>query len=203
MTLALGRRPRAIPRLEGAVAGDGARAPTADFTVALLTGGDDRSYALGLATALAGSGICVEFIGSDKLDAPEFRTNPLIRFLNLRGDQTESAGAFEKVMRLSRYYARLMLYSVRARPRLFHILWNNKFEIFDRTLLMAYYRLCGRRIVFTAHNVNAAARDGRDNWLNRFSLTIQYRLSDHIFVHTEKMKAELCASFSVSGDKSA
>ena len=46
-----------------------------------------------------------------------------------------------------------------AKPRVFHILWNNKFELFDRTLLMLYYRLLGRRVVLTAHNVNAAKRD--------------------------------------------
>ena len=53
----------------------------------LLTGGDDRSYALGLTSALAAEGVHVEFVGSDKLDAPELHTSPLIEFLNLRGDQ--------------------------------------------------------------------------------------------------------------------
>ena len=71
-----------------------------------------------------------------------------------------------------------------AQPKIFHILWNNKFEFFDRTLLMLYYKLLGKKIVFTAHNVNIRKRDGNDSWLNRFSLKIQYQLVDHIFVHT-------------------
>ncbi len=58
---------------------------TALFRICLLTGGDDRSYALGMACALAGQGISVDFIGSDKLDAPELHRTPLIAFLNLRG----------------------------------------------------------------------------------------------------------------------
>ena len=89
-----------------------------------------------------------------------------------------------KAVRLSTYYLRLLKYAVVAKPRIFHILWNNKFELFDRTLLMLYYRLLGRRVVLTAHNVNAAKRDGRDSLLNRLTLWVQYRLSDHIFVHT-------------------
>ena len=57
-------------------------------------------------------------------------------------------------------------------------------------LLMLYYKLLGKRIVFTAHNVNAGKRDSNDSWLNRLSLKVQYNLSDHLFVHTEGMKSE-------------
>lgn len=169
----------------------------ATIGVGLLTGGDDRSYALGLACALAAHGVFVDFVGSDKLNAPELHGDPMIRFLNLRGDQSEDAPLQRKVVRLLRYYLRLIHYAARARPRILHILWNNKFELFDRTLLMLYYRLCGHKIVLTAHNVNAARRDGRDSMLNRLTLRAQYHLAQHVFVHTEKMKAELCQEFGV------
>jgi hypothetical protein len=33
---------------------------------------------------------------------------------------------------------------------------------------MLYYRSLGKKIVFTAHNVNAGKRDQNDSWLNRF-----------------------------------
>ena len=42
---------------------------------------------------------------------------------------------------------------------------------------MLYYKLLGKQIVFTAHNVNAGKRDGNDSVLNRLSLKIQYRLA--------------------------
>lgn len=170
---------------------------TADLHVGLLTGGDDRSYALGLTSSLVAQGVQVDFIGSDNLDAPELHRTPLVTFLNLRGDQREDVGFVRKGVRLSAYYLRLLKYAVVAKPRIFHILWNNKFELFDRTLLMLYYRLLGRRVVLTAHNVNAARRDGRDSVLNRLTLWVQYRLSDHIFVHTRTMKEELQAKFEV------
>ena len=41
------------------------------------------------------------------------------------------------------YYARLVRYSVAAKPKVFHILWKNKFEFLDRTILMLYYKRGG------------------------------------------------------------
>ena len=38
-------------------------------------------------------------------------------------------------------------------------------------------------------------------WLNRISLNIQYRLSDHIFVHTEGMKSEMAPEFGIPESK--
>jgi len=169
--------------------------------VALLTGGDDRPYALGMVSALAGEGVWVDFIGSDKLDAPELHNSPQINFLNLRGDQNENAPLLRKVVRILTYYARLASYVPRSQARIFHLLWNNKFEHFDRTVLMLYYRLFRKRVVFTAHNVNMRKRDGCDSWWNRLSLRVQYRLAHHIFVHTQRMRSELLTYFGVSERK--
>ncbi len=169
--------------------------------IALLTGGGDKPYAVGMAAALTSEGISVDFIGSDDLDVPEVVTNPRVNFLNLRGDQRSAASRMAKVRRVSKYYLRLISYAATAKPKLFHILWNNKFRLFDRTLLMLYYRLLGKKVVFTAHNVNAGKRDSNDSWLNRISLKIQYELCDHIFVHTCPMKSELIAEFRISEGK--
>lgn len=173
----------------------------AAVSVALLTGGGDRPYALGMAASLTSVGINVDFIGSDDLRVPELLHNPRVNFLNLRGDQRAEAGTSAKVVRVLRYYAKLLAYAARAKPKLFHILWNNKFELFDRTLLMLYYRMFGKCVLFTAHNVNKAKRDQNDSWLNRLTLKIQYNLSDHVFVHTEGMKSEMVAAFRVPGEK--
>jgi glycosyltransferase involved in cell wall biosynthesis len=99
------------------------------------------------------------------------------------------------------YYAKLIRYAATAEPKIFHILWNNKFLFFDRTLLTLYYKLLGKRIVLTLHNVNAGRRDSTDSSLNRITLRIQYRLADHTFVHTEKMKVELMEQFGVQGTR--
>ncbi len=177
--------------------------PPVELEVALLTGGFDRPYVFGLTRALLSKGLRLDVIGSDEVDHPEFHATDKLRFLNLRGSQRREARFAEKAWRLLVYYARLIRYTRSAEPEVFHILWNNKFEYFDRTLLMLYYRLLGKKIVFTAHNVNAGKRDSNDSWLNRLTLKIQYRLVDHIFVHTEKMKNELLEDFGVQGRKVA
>lgn len=167
------------------------------ISVSLLTGGSDRPYVFGLTTALRARGITLDLIGSDELDIPEFQSRPGLKFLNLRGSQLSDASFAQKTTRIFIYYLRLVLYAVSAKPKIFHILWNNKFEHFDRTLLMLWYRILGKRIVLTVHNVNTAKRDCKDSLLNRLTLRVQYRLAHHIFVHTEKMKSELIDQFGV------
>jgi glycosyltransferase involved in cell wall biosynthesis len=170
-------------------------------TVALLTGGQDKPYALGLAAALASKGIEMDFIGSDDVNGPELHTTQEIRYLNLRGCQRTDVSVPTKVLRVSKYYARLLAYAVTAKPPVFHILWNDKLEILDRVALTLYYRLLGRRVVFTAHNVNARKRDLKDSFFNRLSLRIQYSLVERIFVHTQRMKEELMTDFAVPATK--
>ena len=169
------------------------------ISVALLTGGGDRPYVFGLATELMSKRAVIDLIGSDFLDSPEFHGKPGLRFLNLRGDQRTDVGLIEKVFRILSYYAQLIVYAATARPRIFHIVWNNKFQTFDRTALMLYYRLLGKKIVLTVHNVNARKRDSKDTAFNRFTLRFQYRLADQIFVHTEPMKQELIDEYGVKG----
>jgi glycosyltransferase involved in cell wall biosynthesis len=169
--------------------------------VTLLTGGGDKPYALGLAAALTSAGVMVDFIGSDDHVVRELLANPRVNFHNLRGAQSPQANRVTKVLRVLNYYFRLICYAAKAKPAIFHILWNNKIEIFDRTLLMLYYKLLGKRLILTAHNVDKSKRDGKRSFLNRFSLRWQYRLSDHIFVHTEKMKTELVTEFGVAKEK--
>jgi D-inositol-3-phosphate glycosyltransferase len=177
------------------------RDPQSAIHVALLTGGGDKPYALGMAAALTSVGIHVDFIGSDDLNAPELLSNRRVNFLNLRGDARVDASPFAKARRVLKYYVKLISYAAIAQPKLFHLLWNNKFELFDRTLLMVYYRMLGKKITFTVHNVNAGKRDLNDSFLNRLSLRIQYNLCHHIFVHTDGMKRELVADFCIPATK--
>ena len=172
--------------------------PQLGVDIGLLTGCQDRPYAFGLAMALISKGISLDVIGSDEIDSPELHTTPNLCFLNFRGSQRNNANFAMKLSKLLDYYSKLVRYAARSKPKVLHILWNNKVEVFDRTILMLYYKVMGKKIAFTAHNVNQARRDAKDSWLNRATLKIQYRLCDHIFVHTQKMKDELCQDFDVA-----
>jgi len=166
---------------------------------ALLTGGKDRPYAFGLAQALAAQNVDLDVVGSDEVDSPEMHDTPRLKFLNLHGSMRPTRLG-KKIARILKCYFRLALYAATARPKVLHILWNNNFEYFDRTLLMLYYRLAGKKIALTAHNVNAGQRDEADSTLNRITLRIQYQLAHHIFVHTDRMKHLLCKDFGVRED---
>jgi len=172
----------------------------APLSIALLTGGQDPHYAIGLGTALIEQNVTLDVIGSDDMNGPEFQGNPHARLHNLHGMQN-SASLAQKIIGILLFYMRLLRYTLTAQPKIFHILWNNKLPVFDRTLIMLLYKLRGKKIVFTAHNVNAGKRDQRDSWLNRITLRCQYALADHIFVHTQKMKDELVEEFGVKPER--
>jgi glycosyltransferase involved in cell wall biosynthesis len=175
--------------------------PANRLSVALLTGGWDKPYALGLTAALVAQGVAVDFLGTPEVDAPELHNNAHIRFVDLQKNARPGGGLGGKALRALIYYWRTIAYAATAKPKVFHILWDTKVLLFDRTILTLIYKLLGKRLAFTAHNVNAGKRDGTDSWLNRFTLKIQYWLVDHIFVHTEKMKTELIANFQVRSEK--
>jgi D-inositol-3-phosphate glycosyltransferase len=170
--------------------------------VALLTGGQDPSYVFGLASALSHRGIHVHVVGNDRVDNVEFHASDRITFVDC-GGMRPNAAFLAKLFQLAAYYVRLIAYVTFAPPKIVHILWNNKAEYFDRTLLTLYYKCLGKKIVLTAHNVNKAKRDASDSALNRLTLRMQYRLTDQIFVHTEKMKGELVQEFGVSAERVA
>src|ERR1700723_231589 len=168
-----------------------------EIKVSLLTGGSDRPYVYGLTNALLSKSARLDIIGSDELNDPEICNKLGVNFLNLRGDQRSGVTFRTKISRITSYYSKLIRYAATAKPRIFHILWNKNFETFDRTLLMIYYKLLGKKVTLTAHNVNIAARDHNDSAFNRLTLRIQYLPADHIFFHTEMMKSELVQAFGV------
>jgi glycosyltransferase involved in cell wall biosynthesis len=170
-------------------------------SVALLTGGYDRPYVIGFTEAFSANGVTFDVIGGDELSLPELLDNPRINFLNLKRDQSRRVSLARKISRLLTYYFRLLVYAASARPKIFHILWNNRWELFDRTILVLFYKTCGRHVVMTVHNVNVRKRDGRDSWLNRLSLKAQYHLVEHLFVHSDTMKRELATDFEVIPSK--
>jgi glycosyltransferase involved in cell wall biosynthesis len=169
--------------------------------VTLLTGGIDKHYACGLGKSLAMLGITVDVIGNTDMDTYEMRSTPNLRLITLYDKPPRHQSLTRKVLMYARVYFRLIRYAATSSARIVHILWNYKFTAFDRTFLLIYYKALGKQLVFTAHNINAAERDGADSPLNRLSLRIQYRLVDHIFVHTEKMKQQLVEAFGIREKK--
>ena len=170
--------------------------------VSLLTGGDaSPHYVLALLSGLASAGVEVDCIGGNSIKDADVLTNKNVCFYNLRGDQNPDAPFTEKVFRILRYYLRLIKYAFVTESEIFHIQWLNRFVHFDRTFLNIYYKCLGKKLVFTAHNINAAQRDKNDNFINRFTLRFMYRIVDHLIVHTDKMKLQLIKDFNIEQNK--
>jgi D-inositol-3-phosphate glycosyltransferase len=170
--------------------------------VALLTGGQDPPYARGLLRELLARGISVACVGSDELTDYHPAGSERLEFHNFVGDQGP-ARVMTKAWRVLRYYGRVLRFAARTDARLFHILWFRKFPWLERTLLNACFKLLGKKLVFTAHNVDDQARDGRrgPRLVDRLSLTFLYRSVDHVFVHTPRMKRELVERFGIAEKK--
>lgn len=169
--------------------------------VALLTGGKDRPYNLGLLEGLVLQGVEVDFIANDDMRDAEISKNSLVNYLNLRGDQKANVNLVKKILRVIKYYCKLIYYAAQSDTKIFHIQWFNKFEYFDRTLLNLYYKVLGKKLVYTAHNINMAKRDGRNTRLNVITLKLLYNMVDHIIVHTKEMKHDLKSEFDVDNKK--
>ena len=174
--------------------------------VSLLTGGGDPTYALPLCSVLTSRGVHVDFIAGDAMANADAVKVESCKYYNLRGDQDPHVAVSTKVVRILAYYYKLIKYSVMTDSRLFHILWPTKiwpsrFVYFDRTILNIVYKILGKEVAYTAHNINEGERDRNDTLLNRITLRFMYKFVDHIFVHTEKMKLQLIRSFHLSDSK--
>jgi glycosyltransferase involved in cell wall biosynthesis len=169
--------------------------------VSLLTGGQDIYYALGLLSGLVLKEINVEFIGNDAMEDAEVTKSQNVIYYNLRRDQSPNAPMKNKIVRVLKYYFKLIKYAAKTDSNCFHILWLNKFTYFDRTLMNVYYKMLGKKLLFTAHDINFRKLVGKDTTINRLTLRFMYKIVDHIIVHTGKMKEELIESFKIRKDK--
>jgi glycosyltransferase involved in cell wall biosynthesis len=61
--------------------------------------------------------------------------------------------------------------------------------------------MLGKKLVFTAHNIDQQERDRESTIINKLSLKILYNVVDHIFVHTKIMKDQLIDKFNISENK--
>lgn len=141
-------------------------------------------------------------VGNEELAAARDVRNGRVEFHNLVGRLDADDGPLGKIWRVLSYYGRIVAFAARTDARLFHMLWFRKFPVVERVVLIGYFKLLGKRLAFTAHNVDDRARDGRRRTLPyRLSLKFLYSSVDHIFVHTPQMKRELVQQFDIAEGK--
>jgi glycosyltransferase involved in cell wall biosynthesis len=170
-------------------------------TIILGGQGGDIYYELGLLQGLVNNGLDVEIIGNNAMGKSEVVKHPRVTFHNFREDQTPSASLVKKFVRIMKFYQRLIWYAMTTKSRIFHIQWLNKFLFFDRIVLNLFYKMCGKKLVFTAHNVDQRERDKGNSLYNRITLKAMYHIYDHVIVHTPKMRDQLIQWFDINPDK--
>jgi D-inositol-3-phosphate glycosyltransferase len=169
--------------------------------VSILNAGQQTDYLYGLVSGLSEiPSLTIEVVDSDS-SIGVIDTFPRTTLFNLRGDNLSPQSLVTKAWSITRYYLRLLWYTANTPSEIFHIQWENSISLFDRTVLILYYKLFRKKLIHTAHNIDKDARDGRTAFHRRISLKIMYHLMDCIIVHTQKMKEELCLFFHVAPQK--
>jgi len=162
----------------------------------ILGSGFQPDYVREVANAYARAGRDVELIGGNMHAASNYE--PGVTFCNLRGNDKSESSRVRELIKLARYYARLLA----------HVASSSSGVVYDvsigrpllRCLLMysAFYVL-GKRIIYTAHNV---LPHDCDTALNRIIYFIIYRVMvDAIIVHGSAIKERIVREFGVDADR--
>lgn len=161
----------------------------------ILASGFQPDYVREVANAHGRLGYAVQVIGGDMHEGQDYHDN--VTLLNLRKNDKRERNPLKEAVKLARYYWRLLtciaytqcdvVYDVSiGRPLL-------------RCLLMyPLFRILGKRIVYTAHNV---LPHDADTVKNRIVYWIVYRLLvDAIVVHGQSIKERIIREFDVDSD---
>lgn len=163
--------------------------------ISIIANGFQSHYIIDLCNNLAEKGVFVDLVGSD-IYKP-FRMHKNINFLNIRGSQDENKNIFDKTVRIVGYYFNLIMYALKTKNCIFHIQWF-RFVIIEGIFLNTFFKVLGKKIVYTAHNILPHDEEGL---LYKVIFNIVYRIADAIIVHTEKVKIELIEAFHVNESK--
>src|SRR6266481_6733090 len=77
---------------------------TRPIEVGLLTGGQDRPYAFGLAMALVARGVCLDVVGNDDVDSPKLHATSAVNFITLHKRRPRNASLLARLLIVFDYY---------------------------------------------------------------------------------------------------
>ena len=126
---------------------------------------------------------------------------PNVKFLNFRGSLNPNVTFTKKMIRNVKYYLKTTIFILSSDAKLVHIQWFNNYFLFESTFLIWLYKIFGKKIIYTAHNVNQGKRDNNNSKLQFLLLQGLYNRVDRIIVHNGFSKRELAHDFNISEDK--
>lgn len=162
----------------------------------LLASGFQADYVREVANAHARLGCPVNIIGGDMHEGQHY--NPNVTLLNLRGNDQRDRNPVKEIAKLAAYYARLLRCVAASDTRIVYDVSIGR-PLLRCLAMYPLFRLLGKRIVYTAHNV---LPHDADTVANRIVYWIVYRvLSNAIIVHGQAIKERLVHEFNVPADK--
>ncbi|NUM52747.1 MAG: glycosyltransferase family 4 protein [Candidatus Hydrogenedentes bacterium] len=173
-----------------------AQASTEGHARLILASGFQPDYVREVANAHARLGHAVRIIGGDMHEGQEYHPN--VALLNLRGSDKRDRNPIREFSKLVAYYAKLIGCVASTKGEILYDVSIGR-PLLRCMLMYPLFRLLGKRIVYTAHNV---LPHDADTIRYRIIYWIVYRaLVDAIVVHGQAIKERLVDEFDVDTDR--
>src|SRR5690349_17044142 len=95
--------------------------------------------------------------------------NPLIKNGGVRFiphvERQRNSSLVQKLFSGVAGYLNIIRHTRTTKSPIIHVQWPYKKPMIDWVVLNLWYKFLGKRIVFTAHNIDTYRRDGRQTWL--------------------------------------
>lgn len=165
--------------------------------VLLISHGFQPNYEKAFTNALAHHGIAVTLVASVRTEFDQIA--PSVNAINLLPSMDPSRSIREKICAKLGYVYRLAYLVAQHRKGVVHLI-----GVFLTTSVMLgilellLYRVAGRRLLLTVHNL---LPHDRHSYLNYRSAWFAYRIPHKLIVHTDKMRSGLIERWGVDPDK--
>jgi glycosyltransferase involved in cell wall biosynthesis len=163
--------------------------------ITIIANGFQEDYIINLVNSLALKGIEVDLIGSSFYNRNKI--NPPINFLCFRGDNNDKASLLRKVLRIIKYYFRLIIYLMKTKSEIIHVQWL-KFYLIEGVIFVWIYRILGKKAFYTVQDVLPHNKETKLNWLIFYLI---YHSQHCIIAHTEFIRNRLISEFEISPEK--
>lgn len=165
-------------------------------SVVLIPHGIQEHYSVGYANAVVDAGFEVDFISSENID--DGLLDDRIQALDFGLNKNADRSPLEKARRFLAYHGRLLLFGLRRRRSIIHVIGLLRHELVTGLLEGLTFRLFCRRYILTVHNLIPHDSNQRRK---RALYRVIYRLPHRLIVHTDRMRRELIRDYGVDPDK--
>lgn len=163
--------------------------------ISIIANGFQEDYITNLLNNLINKVEKIDLIGSS-IHADR-KLSSKINFYNFRGRHFDKETIFQKYLRITKYFYKLVRYLNKSEAKIIHFQWI-RFHIIEGIILMIYIKLIGKIVIYTAHDILPRSRD---NAYHRFLFKIIYKYQDTIIVHTSHLKSRLITEFNIHPKK--